>query len=415
MSLPIVTNDIDQRWSCQQCGHCCRGSLVYLSEQELARIGQQQWESEPDLQGKRLLIPTRNRLRPYRLAHRADGSCVFLGEDGLCRIHVKFGAAAKPTTCQVFPLQLIPQDKQAILTTRRACPSAGADLGDEIKQHLPFIKQLVRDDLLRAEPIAAPWIKSGERRDWKSARVILQCAAELLQDERFPPVKRLVNLLQFATLLNKAKTRALEDAKLWELARTLVQVVPDESKIFFEERREPVSYAKVMFRLMAIECARLHPEVRHVPRWSARLQLMRIAWKVVLGRGTTPSIDTTFPTTPFESLEQPLGALPLPIYRPLSRMIETSSASTMYAVSERSDWSIVECIRALAILYPVGLYLLRWTARERTPTVEDMISIVVALDRSQGHAPLSGAAHRWRLSMLGNQSELERLVVWYGR
>ncbi len=87
----------------------------------------------------------------------------------------------------------------------------------------------------------------------------------------------------------------------------------------------------------------------------------------------------------------------------------------MYAISDRSDWSIVESIRAVAILYPVGLWLLRWLAVDRTPTFEDMISIVVALDRTQGHASLSGAAHRYRLSMLGSQEEIERLVVWYGR
>ena len=224
-----------------------------------------------------------------------------------------------------------------------------------------------------------------------------------------------MHVLQYASLLNKAKTRSLDEAKVWELARTLVQVVPEEAKSFFEERQEPKSYSKVMFRLMATECIRLHPQVRHVPRWTARLQLMRTAWKVVLGRGSTPHIDPTFPATAFEKLEQPLGALSPDIYRPLSRMIETNSASFMYAIADRGDWTIVECIRALVVLYPVGLWMLRWAVGERAPTVDDMISIVVALDRTQGHAALSGGAHRWRLSMLGSQEELERLVVWYGR
>ena len=90
-------------------------------------------------------------------------------------------------------------------------------------------------------------------------------------------------------------------------------------------------------------------------------------------------------------------------------MIETNSASFMYAIADRRDWTIVECIRALVVLYPVGLWMLRWAVGERAPTVDDMISIVVALDRTQGHAALSGGAHRWRLSMLGSQEELERV------
>ncbi len=415
MNLPIVINDNDQRWSCHQCGHCCRGSLVFLSEAEVSQLRAQKWEEDPILGGARIMIPTRSRTRPFRLAHRADGSCVLLGEDGLCRIHAKFGYDAKPTMCKVFPLQLIPQDKHAVLTTRRACPTAAADRGVELKDHLPFIKQLLRDEKLHAEAIEAPWMKLGERRDWKTAKVILQCAAGLLQDQRYPPVRRLVHALQFANLLNQAKTRALDDAKLGELARTLAEVAPDESKIFFEERREPKSYSKVMFRLMAIECARLHPLVRHVPRWSSRLRLMQTAWRVVWGRGATPFVDATFPATTFDRLEEPLGMLSPEIYRPLSRMIETTSASWMYALADRSDWSIVESIRALAILYPAGLWLLRWVAQGRAPTVDDMLLIIVALDRTQGHAALSGSAHRWRLSMLGSQEELERLVVWYGR
>ncbi len=228
-------------------------------------------------------------------------------------------------------------------------------------------------------------------------------------------MRRLVHALQLASLLNKAKTKPLADAKLWELVRTLVQLVPDESKPFFEERLEPKSYAKVMFRLMAMECARLHPAVLHRPRWSARWQLMQMAWKAVLGRGSTPAIEPVFPATTFEKLEEPLGALAPDVYRPLSRMIETTAASTMYAISDRRDWTLIESIRALAVLYPVGLWLLRWARQDRAATVDDMLSIVVALDRTQGHAALSGGAHRWRLAMLGSQEELERLVVWYGR
>lgn len=415
MSLPIITTDNDQRWSCHQCGHCCRGSLVYLSEPEVKRILDQRWGEDADLSNKRLMVATRIRSRPFRLAHRADGTCVFLGADGLCRIHAKFGHAAKPTICQVFPLQLVPQDKHAILTTRRACPSAAADKGAPVSDQLPFIKELVHEGQLRAEAIAAPLFKTNERRDWKTARVVLKCAADLLQDERYPPVRRLVHALQFAGLLNKAKTRQLDDSKVWELCRTLASLVPEESKIFFEQRTEPKSYSKVMFRLMAIECARLHPDVKPVPRWSSRLQLMRIAFKVVVGSGKTPFVDTTFPITSFDRLEQPLGALSPELYRPLFRMIETNAASAMYAIAERSDWSVIESIRALAILYPVGLWLLRWVAHERPPTIDDMLSLVVALDRTQGHAALSGGAHRWRLSMLGSQEELERLIVWYGR
>ena len=73
-----------------------------------------------------------------------------------------------------------------------------------------------------------------------------------------------------------------------------------------------------------------------------------------------------------------------------------------------------ESIRGLVSLFPVGLWLLRWVSHGRNPTSEDMIQIVVALDRGQGFASLTGPLHRMRLQMLAS-GELERLVVWYAR
>lgn len=361
------------------------------------------------------MVASRGSSSRFRLAHRSDGSCVFLNEDGLCRIHSQYGLEAKPTICQTFPLQLVPHEKQVVLTIRRACPSAAADLGSPTSHHLPFIKQLVRDHRLKAESIPPPLLKFGELRDWKTTRNVLESAGELLRDQRYPPVRRLVHALQFASLLQKAKTRSLSDTQIVELAQTLADCAPEESKPFFEERQMPKSYSKVMFRLMAVDCARLHPEGRHQSKWSARFQLSKIAWKIVRGTGKTPVVDKIFPIVNFDEIEKPLGALPPEVYQPLSRFIETTASSFLYALADRRGWSVVESIRGLSLLFPVGLWLLRWLSQGRPPLREDMLKIVVALDRSQGYEPLSGSLHRWRLATLSVNAELERLVVWYAR
>jgi lysine-N-methylase len=415
MSLPIVTLDNDEKWSCHQCGICCRGSLVPLSDADIERLRSQKWEEQPEYRNTRLMVRNRGSSIPYRLAHRSDGSCVFLNDDGLCRIHSKFGIEAKPTICQTFPLQLIPHEKQAVLTLRRACPSAAADLGSPMSAHLPFVKQLVRDQRLQAEAIAPPLLKPGEKRNWKTVRSVLESAGGLLRDQRYPPVRRLVHALQFAGLLAQAKTRDLSDQQIVELARTLAELAPEESVPFFAERRSPRGYAKTMFRLMAIDCARLHPQCRHRSTWSARFQLVRTAWRVARGSGRTPSIDQVFTRADFDELEEASGPLSPEIYVPLARFIEATSASFLYAIADRRGWSVVDSIRGLALLFPVGLWLLRWRAQGRQPTVEDMLQIIVALDRSQGYAPHCGLVHRLRLSTLAAGGELERLVAWYAR
>lgn len=104
-----------------------------LGKEDVARLESQKWHERPEFKG----VPT---TAPYpggrQLAKRSDGACVFLQEDGLCLIHKEFGFAAKPLICRMFPLQLIPHEKQAVLTLRRACPSAAADKGQPLTEQL---------------------------------------------------------------------------------------------------------------------------------------------------------------------------------------------------------------------------------------------------------------------------------------
>jgi hypothetical protein len=223
----------------------------------------------------------------------------------------------------------------------------------------------------------------------------------------------MVHVLQYASHLEAAKTRRLDDNQLKELACTLAELEPEESQLFFEDRRPPKSHSKILLRRTAMVCARLHPDCRHQATWKARLELAQIAWKVVRGKGTTPVFNNVFPMSTLEALEEPLGIKSAEIYEPLTRLIEMNSESCLYAIANRSRWSVIQSIRGLALLFPVGMWLLRWQSFGREPTVDDMLKVVVMLDRSQGYAPLCGFAQRQLISTLSFNEELERLVVWY--
>jgi hypothetical protein len=136
---------------------------------------------------------------------------------------------------------------------------------------------------------------------------------------------------------------------------------------------------------------------------------------MVRGRGKLPRLHPAFPEATFEALEQPLGVLDATIYQPLARLIETSATSWSYALANRSGWSIVESLRMLALLYPLGLWLLRWRCAGGPPRAEPMPEIITALDRGQGYAPLAGSKQRRRVQVLARLEELERLIIWYGR
>lgn len=414
MSLPIVTLPTDERWDCHQCGICCRGSLVPLSDADVARLKEQHWEQKPEYARTPVMVRS-GLLGGYRLAQRADGSCVFLNEQGLCRIHAELGFEAKPTICRTFPLQLVPHEKEAVLTLRRACPSSAADRGRGIDEHLPFVREFVKEGRLKAEAASPPQFKAGEYREWRTVRLVLSTFGRMLQDEHYPPVRRLVQVLRLAALLEQARTKEMEHAQLADLIQVLEGACPEEATPFFENRRPPGAAAGVLFRLAALEYVRLHPGYRAQRRWFERVHLAKTAWRMTRGRGSLPKIHPGFPAATFAQLDEPLGKVDPAVLKPLSRFLETSAESQIYALANRSQWTVIDSIRGLALTFPVGLWLLRWASAGREPAVDDMLNIVVALDRGQGYGPLSGWQTRMQLHLLARLGALERLVAWYAR
>ncbi len=412
MSLTIHPLPLAERWDCQQCGQCCRGSIIRLSAAEVTQIELQQWGERPEYRGKKLIV---GRGSEARLAQQPDGSCVFLSSAGLCRIHQEFGADAKPLTCQLFPLQLVPQQKQAVLTLRRACPSAAADEGRDITQWLPEVKRFVAQGDLIAEPVTAPPFKPGEPRDWQRTRIVLEALRRITQNERFPPIHRLVQGVEFCRLLEAAQTTDFANEKLAELMRVLEENLPEEVAPYFEDRQLPSGGTKILFRQMALEVVRLHPQAATRRSWSTRLQMLWWALRMVRGRGLLPQVHPKFPAVRFDDLELPIGKLDPTIYQPLFRYFETTTASYQYALANKSGWSVIESYRELALFYPLALWLLRWASHGRTATRDDMLGILTALDRAQGYEPLTGRKQRSRISTLVKLDGLPKLIAWYGR
>lgn len=415
MTLPIKPLPLVERWSCHQCGVCCRGSLVRLSDEDVARLKSQNWREHPEYRGASVMVQESWLGGGYRLAQREDGRCVFLMEDGLCRIHKEFGFDAKPLPCRMFPLQIVPRDNAAYVTIRRACPSAALDKGSPVTEQMTLARELTRERKLAEAAPAPPPIKPGERREWPVARRLLESLQRLLSDERYPPVRRLVHALYVARMVEQARTTRLDDKSLGELFAVLEQSAAGEVGGLFQDRQQPSPAAAVFFRQTAAEFVRLHPRYHVRPSWGARWNLAWTAWQFARGRGHVPRLVAEFPEATFEQLEAPLGALDAAVLQPLARLVETTAVSWSYAVANRGGWSIVESLRMLALIYPVGLWMLRWVSAGRAPLAADMPEIITALDRGQGYAPLAGSTQRRRVQLLSRLGDLERVVIWYGR
>lgn len=408
-ALPIV-----ERWDCHRCGVCCRGSLIYLDAADLEQLRGQRWDERPEFRGQRLVVRD-GWFGGQRLAQRPDGRCVFLDDDGLCRVHKEFGADAKPHICRMFPLQVVPAgEDRFVLTTRRSCPSAAADKGRPVSEQLGAARRVLNDHP-DWQPSLPPPLAGRQRFDWPTTLRVLHVLTERLTDRRFPLVVRLVQGLRFCDLLESCRLDALDSDSLTELLQMLTAAATDDEATAAFRDRVPPDRGLAMFRQAAAEYVRLHPTFVATPSWAERWRLIRLAWRVARGKGTLAGLHPAFPPATFADLERPLGRLPDEVYRPFDAYFESLAVSHQYALVGRADWPIVDSFRTLALSHPIGLWLLRYACGPRPPTAEDAAGIVAALDRGQGFATLTGLRHRLRVRSLNDLAALPRLIAWYVR
>ena len=397
------------------CGQCCRGSLIRLDEEDRAKLAEQGWEQHPDFAWTRVVV-REGWGNSYRLAQRPDGSCVFLTSEGRCRVHEEYGLEAKPRMCRLFPLQVVPLQKQALLTLRRSCPSAAADLGRPVAEHLPDVQSIMSssDSVLR-EPPAAPRVRSGWKTSWDEALWVMNALERLVTDQHFPLVRRIVHGLHFSRQLQQCRLRKLQAPQQRELIGLLESSAPGDCGSWFQDRRPPHRAALVLFRQTAAEYMRLHPGFVPESGFSGRLRLGWAAFRLARAKGETPALHPDFAPLAFEELELPLGHLHEEVLRPLNRFFETMTASKQYAMAGRGGWSVLESFQSLSLGYAVALWLLRWKTAGRTPLAEDIVALITMLDRGQGFAPLVGSRHRRRVRTLADMDQLQCFAAWYAR
>ncbi|MBN2578359.1 MAG: YkgJ family cysteine cluster protein [Pirellulales bacterium] len=415
MSLPLKLLPIPECWDCHNCGICCRGASVILNDTDLKRLRDQHWEKHPDFRRKRILVRAGLLGRRYRLAHRRDGTCVFQDADKLCRIHREFGYVAKPHVCRMAPLQMIPLESFVYVTLRRYCPSAAADRGRPLKEHLHEYRRLALESGAVPGPVPPPKLTRRCRRPWKETLEVAETLHQFLLDEQYPLVRRLVHGLEFCRLLERCRLRKIHGPRLTELLVMLRAAALEEAKPLFHERVPPSRRSGRPFRLIALEYLRLHPDFLSESSWGDRVRMLHALWIYARGKGRVPCFRLDFPPASFTELERPLGALTEEVMQPLIRYFERSAVSLRYAMFKGGRWSITEGFSALALGLSVALWTLRFACGPRPPEVADVIKVVMMLDRGETYAPLVGTLHRWRTRWLLDDHQLSRLAAWYAR
>jgi lysine-N-methylase len=411
LELPVL-----QRWGCHNCGGCCRRHLIEITDEERRRILAQGWEHDAALGGVKTVVPLgRGR---WRLNHTADGSCVFLNEKGLCRIHAKHGEAAKPLACRVYPYAFHPAGKSVAVSLRYSCPSVVANLGPTAKEAEKEIRRLAKDVVPeRRRDIPPPEVASGQRLDWADFRRLVDALDESFADPQPGFLRNLLGAAFWVSLAGQASYDKIRGARLTEFLALIRPAAAGEVPADLEEFDPPSGAGRMMFRSLVGQYARLETTADLDRPWRARWRNISGAYRMARGKGLLPRFREELAAVPFETVKKPFGWPPA-ADELFSRYIRTKVRGMHFCGPAFYDWPFAEGFFALALVVPVTLYFARWLAagEGRTSLTDDDVRKALALaDHHHGYSPvLGGTSARSRVRTLA-KGDLAKLCVWYAR
>jgi lysine-N-methylase len=423
MGFPLRHLPVLQNWDCHVCGTCCKEYLVTVTDEERRRIEAQGWESDPDFAG----VPLFRREGPpwarrHHLNHRPDGSCVFLRENGRCRIHERFGYETKPLACRLFPFVLVPVADHWRVGLRFACPSAAANKGRPLPEHdgdlRQFAAMLAEREGLQPRPdgtlLPPPPLQGGQRVDWPELLRFVQALLVLLKNRRDPMERRMRKCLALAEVCREVRLRKLEGPRLTEFLEVLVGNLERDVPADPASLPAPSWVGRVLFRqAVALFTRKDHGPNRGVVK-HGRLGLLLAAWRFAQGRGPVPAMHGWLPETTFEAVETPGGPLPDGVEQILERYYALKVGSLQFCGPAYYGLSFWEGFEALAATLPIILWVAR--AFGKLPPAEAVTRALSIVDDHFGFNRVL-ATRRQRISfhILASRGELGRLIAWYSR
>lgn len=210
-------------FTCLQCGDCCRGWEIALSEAEVERIEALGWDGvDAGPMGEPILRVTDSGRAWSVLARKPDGSCVFLTDENLCALHKHFGEDSKPLMCRLYPFSFHEVSSRVAVDVAFSCRAVAADHGAPLATQQPEWTRLVEEggvSLLSTD--LAKGVRLHGELLWEIEHQIIR----LLEDDTRTLVRRLWSIQQFGrlALVGDPSTKAAS-----QLRRAIASSVPSQ-------------------------------------------------------------------------------------------------------------------------------------------------------------------------------------------
>jgi lysine-N-methylase len=414
--LPIVSLAVrEQQYTCHGCGNCCRDFTVQLRPDDLERLEEQGWAESL---GEPVTIEFRG---TTYLRQREDGACIFLQDDGLCRIHAAHGFEAKPVACQLFPFTLTPVEGSVQMGVNFACQSVLESRGAELRTHIDELRRMA-SALPEIEPTTRPPRLTDRLRAETAEVKSLTAALDgwLRRDDIDLPV-RLDGLAWIVSSLAAAKLENVRGDRFRDLLDVLVGALPVE--LDFHPLAPPTTRQRRMLRLAVFartEDPRLGTIARQ-GRWGTTFAQLGRSRRFKSGRGRAPVIGAGWPDdTRLEAIDgiaPASGDAAAMIDDLLTRYLRATILGGRAWGAGYYAWTIVNGLQAMVLNIASVGWLARLHAAGHDRDAIDLPGVQAALgrvDRTAGRAPwLGSAAERLRLRYLAGGDGYRRLVAAY--
>ena len=428
MSLPVRPLPVLQNWDCSGCAACCRSYVIPVTAEERKTIEAQGWEREPEFKDAPLFVQQGSRLagREWALNHRPDGACVFLGADNRCRIHAKFGAAAKPLACRVYPFLLVPAGDHWRLGLRYACPTAAGNQGRPLNEHLAEVREYAAA-LEEASPatktVPPPPLQAGQAVSWDDLLRVVAAVSKTLGNAADPLERRWRKVLGLVAMLRAARfdgggdpKKAVTGGRLNEMLHVLGLAMDEDAPKTAAEVPPPGWVGRSVFRpVLAVYARKDHGAEKGTAQRSA-LGRIRSAVRFSCGTGRVPKLHALLPDVDFARAEEPTGGPSDAATALLTRYYRMKVESLQFCGATNFDLPVWDGLESLAMTFPAVLWLARVLAAGGTPRDAAVERAVRVVDDNFGFNKLLGMGRqRYALRTLGRRGELPRLVAWYSR
>ncbi len=420
MTLPVKALPVVQNWDCHVSGSCCKEYRIPLSDDEVKRIEAQGWTAE-ELGGHSPFTVTGWLTKETWLNSRAGEGCVFLSEQGRCRIHEKHGFEAKPLPCRLFPFALFPAGDHWRVGVRFACPSAAANKGRGAAEYSDdlhaFAGQLAAREGMTERPDGSlappPYLDDGSRLEWPETLRLVDALLKIVRDPRSPMERRMRKCLHLSSSMKQAKLADIKGVRLTELLDLMSGAADQETPADPAQVPAPTWVGRMLFRQAAALFTRKDQGPQRGEPLRSILGRVGAAWSFMRGTGAVPRLHRKIPESTFEEAEEPRGPLPAEAERVLERYFAIKVWSMQFCASRKGPpfW---EGFETLALICPLVL----WVARlfKDVPREQAVITALTIVDDHFGYNPvLHGFRQRMGLRILAGRGEIARLTAWYSR